>query len=647
MGGFNKISFGTSDFAANKPQKTMARRKIKVNKRVLTITGLVLLVLILFVIFGIVLPVNAAITHVKATLAQGRIAAADIKTQNIALASDDLKKTQDDLAVTQQDINNMWYLKFIPLVSTYYNDAYHLANAGNYGLNAGQIAIDAIKPYADLLGLKGGHSFVGGSAQDRIQLAVLTMGKITPRIDDIEKQLTLTKSEIDAVDPNHYPAVFGGQKIRDQLTQLKTLTDESATFVEQAKPLIKVLPATLGEPDPQKYLILFQNDKERRPTGGFLTAYAIFSVNQGTIHVDTSNDIYTLDGTISNKPAAPRPILEYFPSVPQLNLRDTNLSPDFVESMKTFNQLYQQAGAYQKVDGIIAVDTHALVAAMNILGDITTDGQTFTTKTDPACNCPEVIYSLELTADRPRNYVATNRKSVIGDLMYAIMQKAFGSSPRLYWGPLFQAMITEASQKHLLFDLYNSDAQAGLESLNVAGRIAQNVQGDYLHVNEANFGGQKSNMFITETMDQKYDLQSDGSIVKTVTMHYKNPYPPSDCSLASGGLCLNAPLRNWIRVYVPQGSQLQDSKGSEVRIKTYDELGKTVFEGFFVVQPLSTATFTVSYRLPFKLASDSFLPLLIQKQPGVDSIDSTIEVGDRQLDQFSLVSDKIEKLNLR
>jgi len=67
----------------------------------------------------------------------------------------------------------------------------------------------------------------------------------------------------------------------------------------------------VGEPTEKKYLIIFQNDKELRPTGGFITAYAVFRLDSGVIHVDTSSDIYSLDATISNKPVAPAPILKY------------------------------------------------------------------------------------------------------------------------------------------------------------------------------------------------------------------------------------------------------------------------------------------------------------------------------------------------
>jgi len=116
-------------------------------------------------------------------------------------------------------------------------------------------------------------------------------------------------------------------------------------------------------------------------------------------------------------------------------------------------------------------------------------------------------------------------------------------------------MLSEMNQKHVLFYMNDVNAQAGFDGLNAAGRVMP-FAGDYFNINEANFGGAKSNMFVSEAVTQDYNLQSDGSIVKTVTVDYKNPYPPSDCNLERGNLCLNAVLRDWVRIYVPQGSQL-------------------------------------------------------------------------------------------
>src|SRR4029079_4473797 len=94
------------------------------------------------------------------------------------------------------------------------------------------------------------------------------------------------------------------------------------------------------------------------------------------------------------------------------------------------------------------------------------------------------------------------------------------------------------------------------------------------------------------------------------------------------------------RIYVPKGSKMESSKGSQVKMSTYDELGKTVFEGFVTVPTQGKATFTITYTLPFKLEKGSSLPVLIQKQPGTDGNDYTTFINDRQKDSFQLFSDK-------
>src|SRR5207248_1279963 len=119
MSGFEKISLGSQDFARKdtNSSRPMGRRKVKINRRVLAFTSIFLLCLILFVIFGIVLPVGAAYKQVQKTIAQAKIAAADIKQQNVESASSDLKKTQIELVLTQKDLAGMWYMRFIPVAN--------------------------------------------------------------------------------------------------------------------------------------------------------------------------------------------------------------------------------------------------------------------------------------------------------------------------------------------------------------------------------------------------------------------------------------------------------------------------------------------------------------------------------------------------
>jgi hypothetical protein len=313
--------------------------------------------------------------------------------------------------------------------------------------------------------------------------------------------------------------------------------------------------------------------------------------------------------------------------------------------MKTFNSLYDKAGLKVEVDGIAAIDTSVLVSTIKVLDDtVTAGGINFTTKNNTTCDCAQAIYDLENNISRPVNYVKSNRKGLLGQLLSAIMTKALTSSPKKYWGPLFQTMITQTNQKHILIDIYDGGAQSGIEALNAAGRI-RSFDGDYLHINEANFSGAKVNMFMQEQVDNSYEVK-DGEITKTVTINYKNPYPPSDCNLESGGLCLNAEYRDWFRIYVPKGSTLVDSKGSQVKLTTSEDLGKTVFEGFLTVRPKGVKTFTITYKLPFKLKNGSPLPVLIQKQPGTDGNVYNNIVNGKTVDTFPLLTDKEIKLKI-
>src|SRR5258708_32866606 len=184
--GFEKIDLDkkikTNDYKDPAADRMKRRRQIKLkfNPKNLGITGVVVIVLILFSIFGIFLPATKTVISAKKTIASSKLALSELKTQNITAASDQLKVAQSDLADTTGSLHAMAYLQFIPLVNWYYNDASHLLNAGAFGVQGAQLLVDSIKPYSDVLGLKGDHSFVGGSAQDRISTAVKTMDKLTP-----------------------------------------------------------------------------------------------------------------------------------------------------------------------------------------------------------------------------------------------------------------------------------------------------------------------------------------------------------------------------------------------------------------------------------------------------------------------------------
>jgi hypothetical protein len=403
---------------------------------------------------------------------------------------------------------------------------------------------------------------------------------------------------------------------------------------------------------PKTYMILFQNDKELRPTGGFMTAYAIMKVDKAKFTPVTSDDIYSLDAKYTPTIEAPQPIIDYikgpYALSPKWRLRDMNWSPDFATAMELFVPAAEKAGV-TKIDGVISVDTQLLVNLLNAIGPIGVPGYgNFSTAINTKCNCADVIYQLESFADiegaviwspttgkiisAPANY--NNRKAIIGPLMNSIMANALGQ-PKDKLSGLVQAIFTSLVEKHVLFYMLDPTTEKAVADFGVGGAINQTFTGDYLHINDSNLGGRKSNLYAIEEVEQDIKVAGDGSVTKTVTITYKNPQSQDGW--------LNSVLPTWVRVYVPKGSTLITSEGLEAKTDPHEDLGKTVFAGFFQLRPEGVSKVTFEYKLPFKVSGT--YNLLIQKQPGTDGFLYTVNLGS-YTEEFYLKTDKTLTIGL-
>jgi len=449
---------------------------------------------------------------------------------------------------------------------------------------------------------------------------------------DLEK----AQAEVNKIASWRYPNFLPG-KPQTQLNSAKATFANVQNLIVDSKPLIEVLPEIMGREGEKKYLILFQNDKELRPTGGFITAYAIFRVSNGLIESEGSNDIYQLDGTLTKRFPAPEPILKYLEGVSSLNLRDSNLSPDFLASMNQFQEIYENSTDKKEIDGIITIDTQFVVNMINVLGPLEAYGEQFTTDEVEICACPQIIYELERFADEPVAFEKSDRKGIIGVLMQDMMAKTF-EAPKSQWPKIIGQVISSLQNKNVLLYFKDPDSQQAIEKINFGGRLYE-FEGDYLHINETNFGGAKSNLYIEEKVRQTIKKADGGKIVKKLEIDYKYPRRMDNCNLERvSGLCLAGIYRDWIRVYVPLGSQLIKSSGTEVEITTSEDLGKTVFEGFLTIRPEGTAKVEIEYEIPIK--TDGEYKLLIQKQPGTPNFIYEIDAFGKKQKGFPLETDK-------
>lgn len=579
---------------------------------------------------------------------------ASVDSQDINVIESELASFEEELSKFSKSYNRLAWTKVLPWVGGYWKDGRAGLNAGKYGIETAEIVIETVKPYADIIGFAGGGEAKSGeeSANDRIEFLVQTITEVLPKMDEISEKANLANSELAKIDTSKYPEKFRGMIVRSNLENLISLANEGTAFLADSKPLMEAAPYLLGMDDTRTYMLIFQNDKELRPTGGFITAYSIMDVVNGKMEPVSSSDIYHLDNNYVPQIEAPSPMVDYLKGVykmsPNFRLRDMNWSPDYKVSMDMFSEEIKEAGV-SDIDGIIAVDTYVVVYLLDVLGQIGVPGfGNFSTEIDERCNCPQVIYELESFADvegpivwsendpdlivyAPANY--DNRKKIVGPLMNSVIRNALGQEKEKL-PDLFMAGWKMITEKHLLVYMFDEEAQKGVESFNIAGRI-QSYDGDYLHINDANLGGRKSNLYVTQEVGQVVDVAKDGTVTKTLTITYKNPQEYDGW--------LNSVLPNWTRVYVPEGSGLVDVQGFDDVGETYNELGKTVFSGGFELRPQGVKKIVLTYKLPFKVSGH--YALLIQKQPGTDAPLYSIEIGKKS-EEFYLRGDKEVKIKI-
>ncbi len=584
-----------------------------------------------FGIFGTAMKMKTSLTEAKV---HAQAAYDGLKGQNLLTAKTELEAAKTKIDEANQTYQSLGWLKYSPL-TWHYRDGQHVFAAVAAGVEGGQLVVNAVEPYADVIGFKGQGSFVGGTAEDRIVKIIETVDKINPSLDAVSSKLNIVNQELAAINPKRYPFIkIQGQSVESLISKAQGKVAEGDALLAEFRPAISVLPQIAGLSEARKYLVLFQNDAELRPTGGFMTAYAVLKVEKGKVTPEKSGNIYDLDDKFKKR-VEPPAIIKSFLKQPYWHLRDMNLSPDFKTSMNQFVSYYNELSGETKVDGVIAVDTQLLTELVRVLGPIEVPGfGKFSADNDPRCDCPQVFYALEEIADRPTYTIVADRKAVLGPMMQTILVKAYGA-PKQSWPGLFNVIWKSMTEKHVLMYFFNEDFQNAAESVNVAGRIKA-YDADYLHINDSNFGGAKSNMFVTQSVEQEIVKNGD-TFTKNITITYKNPRKGDNCNLEAGKLCLNGKMPNWTRIYLPNDVEVGEVLGFDNNsVKQSEELDKKVVEGYFELNPESQAKIKLTVKLPVK--GDTYR-LFIQKQPGTKNSAYTVKLG-AESSEFELATDK-------
>lgn len=636
-----------------KAANTRPGKKIKKNQhQVLKIVAIVLLVIIALggsLFASAYFPAKKLITQITSLKSEAENLQQSISDKDIDQTKIYLENLNQKINDTEDTYSKLKFIGSFPYINQYYRDGQQAIKIAKTGLETGNILITAIEPYKDFLGIKGGSASSADTTEDRIEFLTQSIEGLTPYLDNIETKVAEIQNSLNQINPSRYPEEIKGIQLRSNITKAQELIDQAYKLIKDGKPLIGKVSWLLGKDSPRKYLMIFQNDGELRPSGGFWTAYTTLSIDNGKVIPGTASNIYDLDDAIGKLGTAPRLISSYHIDVPYLYLRDSNLSPDFPTDAQIFLEKYTKAKGGE-FDAVVAIDTQLLVDMVGVLGKLDTRVGTFTTQPDDRCDgCPQIIYEMQYISGRPRNYLETNRKDFMNPLMSALLSNVMGSE-KSKMGELMTAFFKNINQKHIMVYFPDEAMQEIGNLANITGKIIDTDSStDYLHLNDANFASAKSNIFITQKINHDITIKN-GSATHKINVTYTNPTAGSNCNLErTDGLCLNASIyRDLFRFYTPIGSKLIKMTGSEIETVEYEELNKQVFEGFygnkFGLNPKSNLKTSIEYTSGATIGST--YTLMLQKQPGTKAVEYNLTINGEKQPAFEWVADKTIKFSL-
>ncbi|MDD4937827.1 MAG: DUF4012 domain-containing protein [Candidatus Shapirobacteria bacterium] len=627
--------------------------KIKINKKIVSILSVILIIItviltICFFVFFI--PGKKIIKQIEIVKSEANFIQQAINDKDLEKVQQGLTNIKNDTKSIESNYKKMGLFKIIPGLRKYYQDGQRAINIVYESIDTGEIVLKAIDPYKDFLGIQGSASSSTQTTEDRITFLTESIEGLIPYLDSIETKITDIDNNLSQIDINRYPQSYKGVEIRSNISKAQDIVSQVKTLIKDDKPLLSKVSWLLGKDSPRKYLMIFQNDGELRPSGGFWTAYSTLTVNNGKVTPGVASNIYDLDDKINSRVPAPRLIKSYHINVPYLNLRDSNLSPDFPTDAQIFLEQYlKTTGGKGSFDGVIAIDTQLLVDMVKVLGKLDTRVGTFTADPDKRCDgCPSIIYDLQWMSGRPRDYIEPNRKDFMNPLMSALLTNVMGSE-KSKMASLIQAFFKNINEKHIMTYFPDSEMQNIGNLANITGKIIDvDKNTDYFHLNDANFASAKSNIFITQKIKHNITIKN-GVAQHKISVTYINPTAASNCNLEKGDLCLNASqYRDLFRFYVPIGSKLIKMTGSEIDPVQYEELNKQVFEGFYgdkyPLYPKSNLITSIEYTSGATIGST--YTLILQKQPGTKAVEYELTINGKKQPEFQWAADKTIKLSL-
>jgi hypothetical protein len=554
----------------------------------------------------------------------------------------DFKKIEQEVDYINRELEKMEsgvpeIVKKIPFISKY-GSAKNLLEAGNEITKAMVMVSQVAEDFSTL----------NDNSEYELSLSEFILN-LESKTLLAEEHLILAGEKINEVDPADLPIDY-----QEEVVKIKSNFPKVLRFLTEFNQKQFILKDLLGHNGHRKYLFLFQNNHEMRATGGFIGSYGLLNIHNGEVQDFFIDGIFNPDGQLSARVVPPEPIQKISTN---WSTHDANWYPDFPTSARKIAWFYEKTGG-PTVDGIITLTPTVMKKLLKITGPI--EMPDYEVVIDSENFMENIQFEVEIDYDKEEN----QPKKIIADLAPKILERVFSTDGMKNISQNLQVLSESLSEKHILIYSENSDVQKIISDLGWSGEVLETKK-DYLMVVNSNINGYKTDGVIDQKIEHEIDIEEDGSVIDTVTVE----------RFHNGGNSKfdwwNQVNANYMRVYVPSGSELLEATGhtresidppvnydklgfqrdafvdsiensvkidKETGTEIWEEAGKTVFGNWVYVSPQEKVELVYKYRLPFKLNIDRFsekmdnYSILYQKQSGMETstLKTEIKLSDNQ-----------------
>lgn len=445
--------------------------------------------------------------------------------------------------------------------------------------------------------------------------------KISATLDKIYTDINFLQSDIEEQQG------FVGKEINKVFISENINITEIKGKIYNLKKVVSRSSELLGFSKPQKYLILFQNNMEIRPTGGFIGSFAVATLDKGRLSEMIVSDVYSADGQLKGHIDPPEPIKKYLGEA-NWYFRDSNWDPDFkISAQKAKWFLYKEID--EEVDGVIAIDLFFIKSLLKITGPINLVdfGKTIT---------PDNLYNTTQSEVEEDFFAGSIKKASFLTSLSRNLLVDVQNLPKDKYTIFFRELYKSLEGKHIQFYFDDLNSQEAITDLNYSGQINLitdcNIRcfEDGYGLIDANLGVNKSNLFIQRSQKLVLNL-SKNSISHELIVNYKN--------IAGQSVGASGIYKNYARLILPQevnirGVRLYQEDGSysnlDYEIEDFDNRKDIGF--YFEVFPGKSNKIQIVWNSPTsKLLDGGEYRINIRKQSGTENDPLEVKVDYQDL----------------